>query len=190
MSRDGKRIIFICIVWLVGSIACLTRRNDVSVLLGFLLALFFAAAFFFSLVCIFREWRQRRWYSMTPLAIWTVTLAGSFLLIGQAERLLFAWSLPSYEAIVRQIEDGTIPVTNETGRILEADHKARLTYGVFAARDASGVLSVEFITELGFPVKHSGYLYVSSGAIEQVSRSDSRWPIRKKVRDKWYFVSD
>jgi hypothetical protein len=75
-------------------------------------------------------------------------------------------------------------------RLLQAESEARLVYRVYAEKATNGILMVEFDTEAGFPVKHSGYLYSSSGQIESGSRMDSRWPIREEVRSGWFYVSD
>lgn len=191
LSRDGKRIVLICVLWLIGSIALFTRRTNYSFLLGLPLAVVFLAAVFFSFLYIAAEWRRRRWHSIIPLAAWLIALFASWALIPCLDRLLFAWSFSSYQTIVREIENGAIPVYPDVDNsILSPHHEALLAHRVFAERDANGILTVEFITESGFPAKHSGYLYVSSGVIESNSRKDSRWPIREKVRDKWFWVSN
>jgi hypothetical protein len=151
----------------------------------------FLAALVFSLVCIVTEWRQRRWRSLIPLALWVIALFASGVLIRGVDRLLFLWSFPSYQRIVQEIEEGKVPVYPEVDNsLLEPENKARFAYLVFAEKDTEGILTVEFITESGFPAKHSGYLYVSSGNIEPGSRMDSRWPIREKVKDNWFWVSN
>ena len=103
---------------------------------------------------------------------------------------LFAWALPSYEQVVGEIQAGRIVVTEKFDRIPEAEARARLAYAVFAQRQPDGTLLVEFLTESGFPVKHSGYLYSSSGTIEKGASIDSRWPIKRKVREHWFYISD
>src|SRR5207244_13650063 len=92
---------------------------------------------------------------------------------------VFAWSLPSYERVVQQIESGSIPVSAEFAKIRQAEREARLAYGVFAGKDTNGILTVVFFTESGFPALHSGYMYRSSG--EMSSGLESRWPINQKL---------
>jgi hypothetical protein len=148
------------------------------------------ALFFFgatSFILIFTRWRQERWRTLIPvascaLAVIVAPVVGR--LIGQ---LMFHRSLPHYEAIIRQIESGNIPVTAELRRIPQAE--GSLAYAVLAQR-TNDVLSVEFLTGAGFPVKHSGYLYCSSGTVEKGSFIDSRWPKRREVRRFWYRISD
>ena len=104
--------------------------------------------------------------------------------------VIFVRSLPSYEAIVQQMESGRILVSTNFNPVPQAVPLAPLTYVVLAQRDTNGVLAVAFMTESGFPVMHSGYLYVSSGIIEPGSTEDSLWPIRKEERPRWFFISD
>jgi hypothetical protein len=104
--------------------------------------------------------------------------------------VIFITSLPSYEQIVRQIESGEILVSSNLTDLPQAVPMARLAWAVRAKKDSDGILTVEFLTEQGFPVKHSGYLYCSSGTIEPGSVEDSRWPFRHEERPKWFVISD
>jgi hypothetical protein len=65
-----------------------------------------------------------------------------------------------------------------------------LGYGVLAERDPNGVLTVELLTGGGFPVKHSGYLYTSSGSVRPGSFFDERWPFKTEMKAKWFRISD
>jgi hypothetical protein len=88
------------------------------------------------------------------------------------------------------MESGEISVSTEMDRIPQAILKARMAYAVFAQKETNGVLTVEFLTETGFPVKHSGYLYCSSGTIAPGSAEDRHWPIIHEERPKWFSISD
>ena len=190
MSRSGKFVVYVSVIWCVGCVALLTRRTSLLQLLSLPLVLLFFAAVVTSLACVFTGWRQQRWRSMIPLLACVIAFFLSGKLVRTARHFVFVWALPSYEAVIRQMESGSIPVSANLNRIPRAEPGARWVYRVFAARNANGVLMVEFLTETGFPVKHSGYLYSSSGVIEPGSEVDSRWPIRHEVRSKWFFISD
>jgi hypothetical protein len=79
-------------------------------------------------------------------------------------------------------------VSNQFDRAPAAEHTARLAYAVFAQRKPNGSLFVEFLTEGGFPGKHSGYLYSSSDHLDD-SFIKSRWPIIWHLREHWFYVS-
>jgi hypothetical protein len=190
MSRTGKFVAIISVIWCLGSVAFFTRRTPLSQLLSLPLALLFFAAGIRGLICVFTEWRQRHWRSLFPLATCVIEFFLSGMLVRIAGHFLFVWALPSYEAVVQQIESGRIPVSVGFDRLPQAESEARLVYYLYAEKDVNGVLMVEFDTESGFPVKHSGYLYSSSGAIEPGSRMNSRWPIREKLRNRWFYVSN
>jgi len=91
---------------------------------------------------------------------------------------------------VRQMESGGIPVSTNLSPVPQAVPLAHLTYAVFAQKDTSGDLTVEFLTEGGFPVKHSGYLYISSGVVKPDSMEDEHWPFRHEERPRWFYISD
>jgi hypothetical protein len=88
------------------------------------------------------------------------------------------------------MESGSIPVSTELSPVPQAVPLADLAYAVLAQKGTNGDLIVEFLTEGGFPVKHSGYLYVSSGVVKQDSMEDERWPIRREERPRWFYISD
>ena len=193
MSRAKRYVFVVSIVWCVVSTAYYAHRGGLLALLQLLiipLSICFFAAIIISFVCIFTEWRQRRWRSLLPFTACVLSVVVSCVLVQTIRPVIFAWSLPSYEAVIQQIESGKIPVSDKLNLIPQAKFKARLVYAVFAQKDTNGVLSVAFFTEGGFPVKHSGYLYSSSGVVEPGSPADSEWPIRHEVRKKWFYISD
>jgi len=142
---------------------------------------------FISFVLIFTRWRQERWRSFIPVGACALAVVLAPEVGGLIREFIFQRSLPHYEAIIRQMEAGSIPVTSELRRIPQAE--GSLAYAVLAQR-TNDVLSVEFLTGGGFPVKHSGYLYCSSGAIERGSLIDRRWRKKREVRPSWFRISD
>jgi hypothetical protein len=191
MSRTGKFVVVVSVIWCLVSAAYFARRASLLLQLLILpLSLLFFAAIICGLVCAFAEWWQRCWRSMFPLAACVIAFFLSWILVLTARHFIFLWALPSYEVVVRQIESGRIPMSVGFDRLPQAESEARLVYTVYAEKDVNGVLMVEFLTESGFPVKHSGYLYSSSGAIEPGSLMNSRWPIRQELRKWWFYISD
>jgi hypothetical protein len=190
MSPLDKFVVRVAVIWCVGSTVFFSHRTNLTQLLTLPLALCFLAAVIISIVCAFSEWRQRRWISLLPFGTCVLSVVVCGAIVRPIRQAIFVWSLPSYEGVVQQMESGSIPVSATLSRVPQAESKARLTYGVFAQKGTNGVLTVEFLTECGFPVKHSGYLYCSSGVIALGSDADSRWPIRHEEKPKWFYVSD
>ena len=96
---------------------------------------------------------------------------------------------PRYVALVERIQaDNTLASGIVSVPFSEAERD--LGYNLLAERNTNGVLTVELLTGGGFPVKHSGYLYTSSGSIQLGSFFDSRWPLRTEVKPKWFRISD
>jgi hypothetical protein len=188
MARDGKLMVVASVIWLFAQEAIAAHRTSLGLLLGLLLSFCFLLVAILAVVRVFTEWRERRWRAAIPLAVCVFAVI-IFIPLGRlVSRAVFAWSLPSYERIVRRIESGSIPVPAQFGEVREAKQEARLAYAVFAGKDTNGVLTVIFFTEKGFPALHSGYLYTSSG--ELGLGLQSRLPIREKVRSKWFYVSN
>ena len=42
----------------------------------------------------------------------------------------------------------------------------------------------------GFPAKHSGYLYLSTGDINADPELVRRWPRHRKLTDRWFAIAD
>jgi len=191
MSRTGKFIIIVSAIWLVVSTVYASYRTSTALQLWtMLLALVFFVACLGSIVLVFTGWRQCRWRSVIPLAACFLAVVSYWELVPVIRQQIFARSLPSYESVIRQMESGQIAVSTNSMRSPLAEKQARLVWAVFARKDINGLLTVEFLTEKGFPVLHSGYLYTASGVIAPGSEADSRWPIKHQERPKWFYISD
>jgi hypothetical protein len=191
MSFFGKFVVVVSMVWFVIFTVYSAHRHLIILqLLGIPVMLCFFVAFAVSIVCIFNEWRERRWRSFVPFAVCLLSVVASIAVVRIVRHEIFVRSLPSYEVVVRQMESGSIPVSTDLNPVPRAVPLAHLAYAVLAQKGTNGTLTVEFLTERGFPVKHSGYLYVSSGVIERGSTEDLRWPIRHEERPRWFYISD
>lgn len=188
MSRVIKITIFVAGLWFAAFIAFAARPSPVTQLLSMLLDLGLLVFGFISFIRLFTDWRRERWRVVIPFATCVLAVALAPEVGAAIRRVTFQHSLPHYESIIRQMESGTIPVTQELRRLEQAEDGS--AYSVLAQRGTNGVLTVEFLTGGRFPVKHSGYLYCSSGFIEPGSAADSRWRKKREVRPLWYRISD
>jgi hypothetical protein len=187
MPRLSKITLGIAGLWFLGFTAFAALPSGLTQLFSMLLTLGLLVFGFVSFVRVFTHWRQERWRSIIPVGACALAVVLAPEIGGLIRQFMFQRSLPHYESILRQMESGSIPVSVELDRVPQAE--SSLAYAVLAQR-ANGVLSVEFLTGGGFPVKQSGYLYCSSGVIERGSLIDSRWPKRRKVRPLWFRISD
>lgn len=194
LSRAGKVVFWISVVWCTGSVVFLANQTPLLKFLYIPFTLAFFVTMFVGIVLVFTDWRRHSWGALLPLASCAVAVVLIGILAQAAREQLrqkqFAENLPAYEKIVREIENGSIPVSAKLERMSEAAAKAPLAYAVLAVKETNGILSVEFLTEAGFPLKHGGYLYVSSGIIAPGSVMDERWPMRQRVRTKWFYIRD
>jgi|ERR1700677_2171952 len=190
MSLKGKLVIVISLVWFAVSTVYFSHRHSIILqLLSMMLAFFFFAAFIIGLVCIFTEWRQRRWFALVPFVICIVSVVLPIEIVPRIREIIFQHCLPSYQAVIQRMQSGAIPVSTNLDDMPQAVPQARLADKVWACKDSDGTLSVIFWTESGFPAQHSGYIYVSSGVIKPGSREDISAPHRSEIQSNWFFFS-
>lgn len=189
MSLLDKATLWIAAIAFAVLTAFAAHKTTLMQFLSLLIMLALVVIFCVSVVRIFTRWRERRWRALIPLGACISAVLGAMIVGRMARAAIFAWALPSYEHVVSDIESGRISVSDQFNRNPAAERTARLAYAVFAQRKSNGSLFVEFLTEGGFPVKHSGYLYSSSDHLDD-SFIKSRWPIASHLREHWFYVSD
>lgn len=187
MPRLDRITVITAGLWFLAVATFTARPSGLPQLFSMVLTLALLAFGLTSFARIFTRWRQERWRSVVPVSVCALVVVVAPGVGGLIRQFTFQRALPQYQAIIRQMESGEIPVTAELRRISQATGTG--AYAVLAQR-TNEVLSVEFLTGAGFPVKHSGYLYCSSGTIEKGSPMDSRWPQRREVRPSWFQISD
>jgi hypothetical protein len=187
MSLFAKVTICFASLWFVTFVAFAARASGITQLLGMLVTPGFLIFCFISLVRLYTHQGREGWRVIIPFATCFLTVALA-LWIGPVIRpFMFQRALPYYESVISRMESGKIPVTPELRRVPQVEDGP--AYAVLAQR-TNGVLTVEFLTGGGFPVKHSGYLYCSSGSIEPDSVADRRWPKRRELKPLWFQISD
>jgi hypothetical protein len=92
--------------------------------------------------------------------------------------------LPRYQAIVDRIQQGEIVVSEDpTSLTIDKD----LANVGFARRTTTGILRVEFFWGGAFPVKHTAYIYTSTGGSSDGAWN--RWRYRA-LGGNWFAASD
>ncbi len=126
---------------------------------GFLLAVMFSSLFAWS------ERKQLRALAIIPLLLCFGSCAGANALGRNARRAQFERDFPRYVALVERIQTDTMLASGKVVSVPVFEAERDLVYRLLAEKATNGVLTVELLTGGGFPVKHSGYLYSSSGTI-------------------------
>lgn len=167
-----------------------SAQNEWSQLLGMMGFGGYLLALMLSLLFAWTERRQLRLLAVIPLMLCFGSCAATTATGRAGRQAQFERQLPRYRALVERIQAENVLVSGEAVSVplMETEHD--MGYGVLAQRDTNGVLMVELLTGGGFPVKHSGYLYSSSGSITPGSFFDSRWPFKTEVKPKWFRISD
>jgi hypothetical protein len=115
---------------------------------------------------------------------------GSAALGGAIKESRFQKNLSRFNEVVNLIQKGELKPNPPDRFIVLPKQYADLTLEAiaFASTNSDGT-NIEFQTESGFPVKHSGYLYISSGKMND-SYTLEDWPIHHQINTNWFYVSD
>ena len=103
----------------------------------------------------------------------------------------FEKNLPRYIQVIHLIENGEIKYNSHDSDTVELPPQyADLARRTWRETNSEGAFIVGFITELGFPVKHSGFMYVSNGEIEGDAETLRRWRYYSRINTNWFHISD
>jgi len=138
----------------------------------------------------FRSWRTNKFLAFVPFAACILAWYGSFPVGSFLQSRLFIYNLPRFQAIVDGIQSESLPTNGTTKAIPISTADQNQVQHVFAHMAADGSLVVEIDTENGFPVKHSGYVYSSSGIFPGDPKFHYRWPYVDEIQPKWFRVSN
>lgn len=151
------------------------KQTPIMQFITMFMTLGFLALLIASGVALLSCWKESRFKSFYPLAICAFVVAYMIIAAPAIKDIAFKRSLPKYEKIVGMINRGEIEVDISRKRIeLPSDYKT-MAYAAFGERDSKGVLTIEFFTGAGFPVKHSGYIYCSDGQLSSSPEIYKRW---------------
>jgi len=129
-----------------------------------------------------------------PVAICLVGFPVSWFVAGRLgvafKDRRFEKNLPRYTEVVRLVEMGKIKkASSESDTILLPSQYSDLAIQAWAITNSEGSVIVGFVTGGGFPVKHSGLLYVSTGSIEN-SGMLLRWPRYRRLNENWFVIGN
>lgn len=161
-------------------------------LLSMLLLLIFAVVFLVNLLKIPFLWKTIGVKALIPfgysvlfaLLLMPVTYIGA-----QAGLLRFKYQKGQYEEVISLMRSGDISISPDLKKVEVPPAYRHLAYAIIADEEPNGVLTAEFLTGAGFPLKHSGYLFRSDDEPRKWIHI-SRWPRVSKIESKWYRISD
>jgi hypothetical protein len=157
--------------------------------LGLLLAL--VASFFMGL----KHWRAAflSWLGPVVLSAGFILLFPIDLWAGSGiSDLTWKFRQPTYEAVVKQIRDGTISAPQSMS-LIALKTLPPGAEDILAAREPDGSVVVVFVTGTGFPLYHRGYVFDGSGTNQdcraQFKTFSNKVGLRKET-DGWFYFSD
>jgi hypothetical protein len=146
-----------------------------------------------SLVAGLLRCRREKFHAFVPAAICIIGLLASSLVAPSLGSSIENWrfnnNLPRYVAIAHRIERGEIKTSTSLSRFELPGQDQDLAQITLAKTNNEGAV-IEFVTGLGFPLKHSGYLYISTGKIDNETDSLRRWPYHSRINVNWFRVED
>jgi hypothetical protein len=183
-----KLLLAITLAWIFVTGTFYAYKPGSLQLASMLVSLAFLFAFPFNIRAAFVDWRAYRWIALVPLLACILAVPAASGLGGAIGACLFSKNLPRYSAIVARQD---VQAVGEKKIFIPlSDAEKELTYAVFAQRTPAGTLIVEIATEGGFPVKHAGYLFSSSGEIPKTPELSYRWPYQERLNPHWFRVID
>jgi hypothetical protein len=137
-----------------------------------------------------RSWRAPNWRSAIPLACCLAVLPAAVPAGDAARELRFALDLPTYEAIVARRDVQELAPGTRLDPLTLSDSESSGVYLAGAERMADGTLLVEIWNGSGWPVRHFGYLYTSSGTMPEGARVRERIFSHYQARPHWLRLVD
>jgi hypothetical protein len=107
-----------------------------------------------------------------------------------ARELRFALDLPTYEAIVARRDVQELAPGTKLDPLTLSESESAGIYRAGAERTADGTLLVETWNGSGWPVRHFGYLYTSSGTMPEAAGVRERIFSHYRVRPHWLRLVD
>ena len=192
-----KKLKLICIIAVLLDFVCdlmfSIKPNTGAQLLGMLIDLiliFLLLASFIAGICFVPRDKFR---AFIPAAICLVGLPANLFIASYLGVTIRDWqfrkNLPRYMEVVQLIEKGEIKASPSDPRIQLPNQYTDLSLVTFAKTNNDSWI-IEFNIGGGFPVKHSGYLYVSTGKIDNDPETLERWPYRSQISTNWFRVED
>lgn len=191
-----KKLTVICVIALVVDFATgiwfAERRDTVKQLVSMAALGGVAIVMLVSFVLGLERYRREKFRAFIPLLICLVglpiSLIGSAVLGGRIKDARFQRNLTRYTTVVHLVEKGDLRPDASGCKIQLPDAYEDLAWATFAWTNRDGQV-VEFLTEGGFPVQHSGYVYLANGQIETETNLTRDWSWHR-INTNWFYITD
>lgn len=183
--------IVVVLNFVVAIFFCEQRTPDRQLLFmatsGFLLILLLVSFVAGLRLCVKEKFR-----AFVPALICVIGLPFGLFVGGRLGDAIENWrfqkNLPRYTEVVQLIEKGEFKTDSSLVEL--PPQYADLALRTARGTNSEGTDIIVFITGLGFPVKHSGFMYVSTGEIENDAETLRRWPYYSRINTNWFRISD
>jgi hypothetical protein len=193
-----KKLKLLCLFAVISNFAVQTwffeQRTPIKQLPSMALLLLMLILLVVSFILGFSSFSRDRFRAFVSFSICflglLISLIAAGALGGTIKTARFEKNLPRFNEVVNLIQNGELKPNPPDRFIVLPPQYSDLTMRAtaFASTNSDGT-NIEFQTEGGFPVKHSGYLYISSGIMSN-SYTLEDWPIHHRINTNWFYVSD
>lgn len=140
-----------------------------------------------ALYAIARKWRSPGSY--LPLVCCLLAVFASPYTVRALEPVLFQHRIAALQALIARSDVASLhPGSSAELNLSVAEQQ--VSYSVRAERALDGTLLVSIATEGGFPVKHAGYVYSSSGSVDPHATVLRNWSVMRPVTKQWFRAHD
>ena len=136
-----------------------------------------------NILWLIRQWKSEKWLSLYPIVLWIIILLTTPAITFFCVKKSFEYNLPKFQEIVEELkkeqyEPGERKRSDKNvGQLIDSWYEDE----VFIAQIWWGS---------GFPVKHTCYVYVSSGDIEKIEYFTKSFYGRIRLNQHWFRVFD
>lgn len=155
-----------------------------------LLQLIFIVAFLMFLALLIKDlswlvghWKLEKWLSLFPIVLWIVILITTPVIAIFCANKIFEYNLPKFQEVVEELKKEP----HEPGKIKQSEKNVGYPVHSWYEDD---VFIVQIWWGSGFPVKHTCYVYVSSGDIDKIEYFTKYFPVRLRLNQYWFRVLD
>jgi hypothetical protein len=148
---------------------------------------------FTGIVLAISDAKRWKWRAPLPLAIGVLGLLGQILAIGlggDLGRALKRQDLPAYQRFVDSLLAQSPLIRGDVSGYPRPAAIADCCYRVMAIDDSSGMTTVFFFTDGGFPVRHSGLLYHEGDSVPLHPRKLHGWRPIGMIEPHWWWFGD
>ncbi|MCP4260900.1 MAG: hypothetical protein GY774_25830 [Planctomycetes bacterium] len=184
--KNKKHYIIVTVlplIFLFSTVIFKIRENAVLQLIFFIAILMYLALLITDISWLIKRWKSEKWLSLYPIVLWIIILLATPFITVFCVKKTFEYNLPKFQGIVEELKKEP----HETGERKRSDKNVGRHVDSWYEDE---VFIVQIWWGNGFPVKHTCYVYVSSGDIDKIEYFTKNFYGRLRLNQNWFRVFD